>query len=73
MEVAKLRAARVVWARVMKEKFKAKNPKSWLLRTHCQTSGYSLTGVGGCDATHKSGGDPDLECVQRKKFRWFKS
>jgi len=43
MEVAKLRAARTIWARVMKEKFGAKNPKSLLLRTHCQTSGYSLT------------------------------
>eukprot|EP01038_Epipyxis_sp_PR26KG_P009920 gene9920-13343_t len=43
MEVAKLRAARQIWAKVMKEKFHAKNPKSLLLRTHCQTSGYSLT------------------------------
>jgi methylmalonyl-CoA mutase len=43
MEIAKLRAARLLWARVMKEMFHAKNPKSWLLRTHCQTSGYSLT------------------------------
>ena len=43
MEVAKLRAARVIWARLMRDKFGAKNPKSLLLRTHCQTSGYSLT------------------------------
>ncbi|KAJ0411608.1 hypothetical protein ATCC90586_004077 [Pythium insidiosum] len=43
MEVAKLRAARTLWAKVMKEKFSPKNPKSLLLRTHCQTSGYSLT------------------------------
>ena len=43
MEIAKLRAARQVWAKVMKEKFDAKSPKSLLLRTHCQTSGYSLT------------------------------
>ena len=43
MEIAKLRAARLLWARVMKDRFHAKNPKSWLLRTHCQTSGYSLT------------------------------
>jgi methylmalonyl-CoA mutase len=43
MEIAKLRAARQVWARLMKEKFDAKSPKSLLLRTHCQTSGYSLT------------------------------
>ena len=43
MEIAKLRAARIIWARLMSEKFGAKNPKSLLLRTHCQTSGYSLT------------------------------
>lgn len=43
MEVAKLRAARMLWAKLMKEKFEPKNPKSLLLRTHCQTSGYSLT------------------------------
>lgn len=43
MEIAKLRAARLLWAKLMKEKFGAKNPKSLLLRTHCQTSGYSLT------------------------------
>jgi len=43
MEVAKLRAARRIWAKLLKEKVGAKNPKSWLLRTHCQTSGYSLT------------------------------
>ena len=43
MEIAKLRAARKLWARLMKEKFAPKNPKSLLLRTHCQTSGYSLT------------------------------
>ena len=43
MEVAKLRAARVLWARLMKREFKPKNAKSLLLRTHCQTSGWSLT------------------------------
>merc|ERR1719197_2071305 len=43
MEVAKLRAARRIWARLMREECGAKQPKSWLLRTHCQTSGYSLT------------------------------
>ena len=42
MEIAKLRAARVIWAETMKA-MGAKNPKSLLLRTHCQTSGYSLT------------------------------
>ncbi|ETO20037.1 hypothetical protein RFI_17182, partial [Reticulomyxa filosa] len=43
MEIAKLRAARRVWAKLMKEKMKCKNSKSLLLRTHCQTSGWSLT------------------------------
>merc|ERR1719223_1666633 len=42
MEIAKLRAARQIWVKVMKDKFNAQNPKSLLLRTHCQTSGYSL-------------------------------
>ena len=42
MEVAKMRAARRLWAHVMKDKFAPHNPKSLLLRTHCQTSGYSL-------------------------------
>mmetsp|Transcript_31834 Transcript_31834/g.71648 ORF Transcript_31834/g.71648 Transcript_31834/m.71648 type:complete len:763 (-) Transcript_31834:347-2635(-) len=43
MEVAKLRAARMIWAELMREKFSPKEEKSLLLRTHCQTSGYSLT------------------------------
>mmetsp|Transcript_5514 Transcript_5514/g.11334 ORF Transcript_5514/g.11334 Transcript_5514/m.11334 type:complete len:752 (+) Transcript_5514:351-2606(+) len=43
MEIAKLRAARKLWAHMMRDRMGAKNPKSWLLRTHCQTSGYSLT------------------------------
>jgi methylmalonyl-CoA mutase len=43
MEVAKLRAARALWAEIMRERFGARDPRSWLLRTHCQTSGYSLT------------------------------
>jgi methylmalonyl-CoA mutase N-terminal domain/subunit len=42
-EVAKFRAARRIWAREMKETFKAKNPRSWLLRFHTQTAGCSLT------------------------------
>lgn len=42
-EIAKLRAARRMWARIMKERFGAKQPKSLLLRTHCQTAGVSLT------------------------------
>jgi len=42
-EIAKMRAARKLWAEMVQEKFAPKNPKSLLLRTHCQTSGYSLT------------------------------
>jgi methylmalonyl-CoA mutase, N-terminal domain len=42
-EVAKLRAARRMWARIMKERFGAKNPRSMMLRTHAQTAGVSLT------------------------------
>jgi methylmalonyl-CoA mutase len=42
MEVAKLRAARLLWSELM-AKFSPKNPKSLALRTHCQTSGWSLT------------------------------
>lgn len=41
-EIAKFRAARRIWARVMKKRFGAKNPRSWLLRTHAQTAGVSL-------------------------------
>lgn len=43
MEIAKLRAARKLWATLVKEKFGAEKPKSMMLRTHCQTSGWSLT------------------------------
>jgi methylmalonyl-CoA mutase len=43
MEIAKLRAARKLWSHLIKTKFHPKNPKSLLLRTHCQTSGWSLT------------------------------
>ncbi|SHN37064.1 methylmalonyl-CoA mutase [Rhizobacter sp. OV335] len=42
LEVAKMRAARLLWWRIMSG-FGAKNPKSLMLRTHCQTSGWSLT------------------------------
>ncbi|WP_290936478.1 methylmalonyl-CoA mutase family protein, partial [Hyphomonas sp.] len=43
MEVAKMRAARLLWAKLVKENFSPKNPKSLSLRTHSQTSGWSLT------------------------------
>ncbi len=43
MEVAKLRAARLLWSTLMMEKFAPKDEKSLMLRTHCQTSGVSLT------------------------------
>ncbi len=42
-EAAKFRAARRIWARLMKERFQAKNPRSWMLRYHVQTAGCSLT------------------------------
>ncbi len=42
-EIAKFRAARRIWAHLMKNRFKAKNKKSWLLRFHTQTAGVSLT------------------------------
>ena len=42
-EVAKFRASRRVWAKIMKERFGAKNPKSWMLRVHTQTAGSMLT------------------------------
>ncbi len=42
-EIAKYRAARKMWARTMRERFQAKNPRSWLLRFHTQTAGCSLT------------------------------
>ncbi|WP_343563785.1 methylmalonyl-CoA mutase [Kiloniella sp. b19] len=43
MEVAKLRAARILWAEYMQELFQPRSEKSLMLRTHCQTSGVSLT------------------------------
>jgi methylmalonyl-CoA mutase N-terminal domain/subunit len=43
MQVAKYRAARRLWARVMRERFKAKDPRSMMLRFHAQTAGSSLT------------------------------
>ncbi|WP_103866376.1 methylmalonyl-CoA mutase [Aquimarina sp. I32.4] len=42
MEIAKMRAARMLWAKLIQQ-FNPKNPKSLMLRTHCQTSGWSLT------------------------------
>ena len=42
-EVAKFRAARRIWARVMRERFGAQDPMSWRLRFHSQTSGFTLT------------------------------
>ena len=42
-EIAKLRAARRIWARALRERFGAKKPESWKLRTHVQTAGCSLT------------------------------
>jgi methylmalonyl-CoA mutase N-terminal domain/subunit len=42
-EIAKFRAARQIWAKVMRERYGAKNPRSWMLRFHTQTAGCSLT------------------------------
>ncbi len=42
-EIAKFRAARILWAKIMKERFQAKDPRSWMLRFHTQTAGSSLT------------------------------
>jgi methylmalonyl-CoA mutase N-terminal domain/subunit len=42
-EIAKLRAARRMWARIMRDRFKAQQERSWWLRCHCQTAGVSLT------------------------------
>jgi methylmalonyl-CoA mutase, N-terminal domain len=42
-EIAKFRAARRMWARIMRQHFKARNPRSWMLRFHTQTAGSTLT------------------------------
>ena len=42
-EIAKMRAARRIWARHMRERYRATNPRSWMMRFHCQTAGVSLT------------------------------
>jgi methylmalonyl-CoA mutase, N-terminal domain len=42
-EIAKLRAARRIWARHMRERYAAKDPRSWKMRFHCQTAGVTLT------------------------------
>ena len=42
-EIAKFRAARRIWSKVMRERFGARDPRSWQLRTHAQTAGVSLT------------------------------
>ena len=42
-EIAKFRAARRLWAKIMRERFQAENPRSWMLRFHTQTSGVALT------------------------------
>jgi methylmalonyl-CoA mutase N-terminal domain/subunit len=42
-EIAKFRAARRIWARTLRDKYGAKNPESWRLRTHAQTAGVTLT------------------------------
>ena len=46
-EVGKFPAARRLWARLMRERFKARNPRSWKLRFHTQTAGSTLTSATG--------------------------
>ena len=48
-EIAKFRAARRLWAKIMRDRFQAKNPKSWMLRFHTQTAGCSLTAQQPCN------------------------
>src|SRR5438445_11529016 len=43
-EIAKYRAARRLWAHIMRDRYHAKNPRSWMCRFHTQTAGCSLTG-----------------------------
>src|SRR5918992_764768 len=66
-EIAKYRAARRIWAHVMRDRFKAKNPKSWQLRFHTQTAGVSLTALqalaavlGGTNSLHTNSLDEAL-------------
>ncbi|HET8622216.1 MAG TPA: methylmalonyl-CoA mutase family protein, partial [Gemmatimonadales bacterium] len=42
-EIAKMRAARRIWARALREKYSARDPRSWKMRFHCQTAGVTLT------------------------------
>jgi methylmalonyl-CoA mutase N-terminal domain/subunit len=42
-EIAKMRAARRIWARHLRERYGAQDPRSWMMRFHCQTAGVSLT------------------------------
>ena len=51
MEAAKLRAARLLWSQLMQERFSPANPRSLMLRTHCQTSGVSLHQPGSLTTT----------------------
>src|SRR5271156_2002253 len=60
-EVAKFRAARRMWARIMREHFKARNPRSWMLRFHTQTAGSTLAAVmGGTQSLHTNSYDEAL-------------
>src|SRR5213079_1405163 len=66
-EIAKFRAARKLWAEVMRDRFKAKNERSWKLRFHTQTAGVSLTAqqplaavLGGTNSLHTNSLDEAL-------------
>ena len=54
-EIAKYRAARRIWARELRETFGARNPKSWLMRTHVQTAGVSPDGAAAAQQHHAHG------------------
>jgi methylmalonyl-CoA mutase N-terminal domain/subunit len=70
-EVAKFRAARRLWARLMRQRFGAKDPKSWMLRFHTQTGGSTLTAQAGRNrctptrATRRCGCRPRTRCASR--------
>ena len=59
-EIAKFRAARRLWARIMRERFKARDPRSLMLRFHTQTAGSSLTAQ-----------QPEVNVVRRRYRRWL--
>src|SRR5208282_3326400 len=68
-EIAKLRAARRMWARIMKDRFGARNPKSMMLRTHAQTAGASLTAQQPTNTIDPFGGSYAVEALTDRMER----